>query len=287
MTETPIRRSRRLLRLAAGVRAGGVAGRLAGRDDDQRAQREAHRIRHRGVGTRPEGPSAGPTVDQRRQGGVGTGVHRPTATCCSSRCARPRTTTSRPRRCGACLRPAARPSRFLHRPAASKPSGRRAAAPQSRGACTVAAVGGTASTTTVGCGICARTTRSPRSCTPAIRSGTGTRISAPPHRICSMDDGDGATPADLTPQPGGALRDADFDVSADGSFVVTSWQRPAPDASQHSVLVRIDVALRRAHRHRRRAGCRSVEPGHLAGRVGGGIHPRVVLDAGRVHRESA
>ena len=42
-----------------------------------------------------------------------------------------------------------------------------------------------ASTTTAGCGICARTTRSPRSCTPAIRSGTGTRISAPAPRICS------------------------------------------------------------------------------------------------------
>ena len=34
-------------------------------------------------------------------------------------------------------------------------------------------------------------------------------------------DVDGAT-VDLTPQPGGALREADFDVSPDGRFVVTS-----------------------------------------------------------------
>ena len=100
-----------------------------------------------------------------------------------------------------------------------------------------------------------------------------------PH-LLALDRADDASPADLTPRPGGALRDADFDVSADGRFVVTSWQRPAPDASQHSVLVRIDLASGDAHRHRRRAGGRPVEPGHLAGRVGGGVHPRVVLHAG-------
>ena len=55
-------------------------------------------------------------------------------------------------------------------------------------------------------------------------------------------NGDETSPIDVTPRPGGALRDADFDVSADGSFVVTSWQRPAADASQHSVLVRVDLA---------------------------------------------
>ncbi len=53
---------------------------------------------------------------------------------------------------------------------------------------------------------------------------------------------DDAAPVDLTPRPGGALREADFDVSADGRFVVTSWQLPAPGAAQHSVLVRIDLA---------------------------------------------
>jgi len=57
-----------------------------------------------------------------------------------------------------------------------------------------------------------------------------------PHLI----DVDGSR--DLTPQPGDALREADFDVSADGTFVVTSWHLPAPGASVRSTLVRIDVA---------------------------------------------
>ncbi|ODQ95806.1 alpha/beta hydrolase family protein [Mycolicibacterium holsaticum] len=48
-------------------------------------------------------------------------------------------------------------------------------------------------------------------------------------------------PTDLTGSPAGALRDAQFDVSADGRFVVTTWQQPAPGASQHSVLMRIDT----------------------------------------------
>jgi dipeptidyl aminopeptidase/acylaminoacyl peptidase len=51
----------------------------------------------------------------------------------------------------------------------------------------------------------------------------------------------GNEPTDLTPAPGSALRDADFDVSTDGRFVVTSWQQPAPGASLRSVLVRIDT----------------------------------------------
>ena len=64
---------------------------------------------------------------------------------------------------------------------------------------------------------------------------------AAPH-LLMLDLGDDLPPADLTTQPGAALRDTDFDVSDDGSFVVTSWQRAAPNASLHSVLVRIDVA---------------------------------------------
>ncbi|HEX3286716.1 MAG TPA: alpha/beta fold hydrolase [Mycobacterium sp.] len=62
-----------------------------------------------------------------------------------------------------------------------------------------------------------------------------------PHllRLALTDD---ASPADLTPQPGGALRETDFDVSADGSFIVTSWQLPAAGAALHSVLVRVDTA---------------------------------------------
>src|SRR6476620_4809655 len=49
-------------------------------------------------------------------------------------------------------------------------------------------------------------------------------------------------PRDLTPQPADALRETDFDVSPDGSFVVTSWHGPAPGASIRGTLVRIDVA---------------------------------------------
>lgn len=64
---------------------------------------------------------------------------------------------------------------------------------------------------------------------------------AAPHLLALTLDGDPAA-IDLTAQPGAALRDADFDVSPDGRFVVTSWQRPAPGASLQSVLVRIDVA---------------------------------------------
>lgn len=46
---------------------------------------------------------------------------------------------------------------------------------------------------------------------------------------------------DLTAAPVGALRESDFDISSDGRFLVTTWQRPAPGASRHSVLMRIDL----------------------------------------------
>jgi len=49
-------------------------------------------------------------------------------------------------------------------------------------------------------------------------------------------------PRDLTPQPGDALGEADFDVSSDGTFVVTSWHDPAPGASIRGTVVRIDLA---------------------------------------------
>ncbi|WP_396906240.1 alpha/beta fold hydrolase [Mycolicibacterium phlei] len=62
---------------------------------------------------------------------------------------------------------------------------------------------------------------------------------AEPH-LLGLDLGDGDV-RDLTAAPGGALRESDFDVSADGRFLVTTWQRPAPGASRHSVLVRIDL----------------------------------------------
>ncbi|CAN5383629.1 S9 family peptidase [soil metagenome] len=59
---------------------------------------------------------------------------------------------------------------------------------------------------------------------------------AQPHLV----DVDGAR--DLTAAPAGALRDNGFDISADGSFLVTSWRVPGPGASLRSVLMRIDIA---------------------------------------------
>jgi dipeptidyl aminopeptidase/acylaminoacyl peptidase len=50
-----------------------------------------------------------------------------------------------------------------------------------------------------------------------------------------------ATPTDLTPHPAGALREAAFDVSADGRFVVAAWRVPGRDAALRSILVRIDL----------------------------------------------
>ncbi|MHC9293913.1 alpha/beta fold hydrolase [Mycobacterium sp. LTG2003] len=58
----------------------------------------------------------------------------------------------------------------------------------------------------------------------------------PPHLL----DADG--PRDLTPGPRAALQETTFDVSADGSFVVTSWHEPGPGAAIRSTLVRIDRA---------------------------------------------
>ena len=48
-------------------------------------------------------------------------------------------------------------------------------------------------------------------------------------------------PRDLTPAPGGALRECSFDLSRDGTFLVATWQRPAPRAALRTTLVRVDV----------------------------------------------
>ncbi|MEZ0364355.1 alpha/beta fold hydrolase [Mycobacterium sp. pUA109] len=48
-------------------------------------------------------------------------------------------------------------------------------------------------------------------------------------------------PRDLTPQPGAALREAGFDVSADGRFLVTTWRVAGPGPTERSVLVRVDL----------------------------------------------
>jgi dipeptidyl aminopeptidase/acylaminoacyl peptidase len=52
---------------------------------------------------------------------------------------------------------------------------------------------------------------------------------------------------DLTPDPGAALLaagfgDAVFDISADGSFLIATWQLTGPGPTQRSVLMRIDLA---------------------------------------------
>lgn len=58
---------------------------------------------------------------------------------------------------------------------------------------------------------------------------------------------DARGPRDLTPRPGAALLaagfgNAVFDVSPDGSFLVTTWQLTGPGPTRRSVLMRIDVA---------------------------------------------
>jgi dipeptidyl aminopeptidase/acylaminoacyl peptidase len=47
---------------------------------------------------------------------------------------------------------------------------------------------------------------------------------------------------DLTPSPGTSLLEAGFDVSTDGSFVVTTWRVSGPGPTQRSVLVRVELA---------------------------------------------
>ena len=167
----------------------------------------------------------------------------PTVTCCSSRCARPTTTTSRPRLCGICLRRAARPSRSSRRPAASTWSRRRATSPRA-----------------VVRAPLLPSARRRRRRSPAAGSAQGQqdhRDTA--YRLSDPALGQGSRPRraasararprrrrrrrlDLTPRPGGALRDADFDVSPDGRFVVTSWQRPG--------AWRVAALRARARRHR-------------------------------------
>ncbi|MGV0745676.1 prolyl oligopeptidase family serine peptidase [Mycolicibacterium sp. XJ870] len=53
---------------------------------------------------------------------------------------------------------------------------------------------------------------------------------------------DAEGPRDLTADAATALRDTTFDVSSDGSFLVSSWHVPGPGAAMRSVLVRIDRA---------------------------------------------
>lgn len=50
-----------------------------------------------------------------------------------------------------------------------------------------------------------------------------------------------AATRDVTPAPADALREAHFDVSRDGTFVVTTWSVPAAGAARRSTLVRVDL----------------------------------------------
>lgn len=53
-------------------------------------------------------------------------------------------------------------------------------------------------------------------------------------------DADGVR--DLTPAAGEALREADIDISRDGTFLVTTWRRAAPGAAVRVALARVDLA---------------------------------------------
>jgi dipeptidyl aminopeptidase/acylaminoacyl peptidase len=53
---------------------------------------------------------------------------------------------------------------------------------------------------------------------------------------------DATGPRDLTPHPGGALREAGFDLSADGRFLLTTWRVTGPGPTERSVLLRVDLA---------------------------------------------
>lgn len=60
-----------------------------------------------------------------------------------------------------------------------------------------------------------------------------------PHLLAAAKTG--ADLIDLTPAPGGALREADYDLSDDGTFVVSTWAVRGPLASLRTTLVRLDA----------------------------------------------
>ncbi|QCQ93890.1 S9 family peptidase [Rhodococcus sp. SGAir0479] len=66
-----------------------------------------------------------------------------------------------------------------------------------------------------------------------------------PHLVAGSSDEATVEFADLTPAPGAALRDADYDLAADGSFVVSTWTVPGALGSRRTMLVRIDAATGR------------------------------------------
>ena len=74
------------------------------------------------------------------------------------------------------------------------------------------------------------------------------------------------------------MREADFDISSDGSFIVTSWHDPAPGASVRGTLVRIDMATAQRATIADDPNADLELPGDLARRHIGGIHQGDVLD---------
>ncbi len=50
---------------------------------------------------------------------------------------------------------------------------------------------------------------------------------------------------DLAPKPGGALREASYDLSPDGTFVVTTWNLTEARGGLRSILVRLDLDTQR------------------------------------------
>ena len=87
------------------------------------------------------------------------------------------------------------------------------------------------------------------------------------------DGGELLTWTDLTPAPGGALDQAEYDVTPDGSTVVATWRVDEPHGASRHTLVALDVAgdqrtpnpSRRRRPHRRRARRRL--PGRPVGRL--------------------
>lgn len=61
---------------------------------------------------------------------------------------------------------------------------------------------------------------------------------ATPHLFAGDDD---TATRRITPSAGGSLQEASYDISADGSFVVSTWTIPGALASSRTVLVRIDI----------------------------------------------
>ncbi|WP_229745880.1 alpha/beta fold hydrolase [Rhodococcoides trifolii] len=64
---------------------------------------------------------------------------------------------------------------------------------------------------------------------------------ATPHLFTGASDGDDADLDDVTTLAGGALREAEYDLAHDGSFVVSTWSVGGPLASLRSTLVRVDI----------------------------------------------